>query len=40
MDSLKENFEDMEFHTLLNDDTNGPREKLGNRVLQKNRKLF
>ena len=37
---LKENFEDMEFHTLLNDDINGPREKLGNRVLQKNRKLF
>jgi signal transduction histidine kinase/ligand-binding sensor domain-containing protein/DNA-binding response OmpR family regulator len=37
---LKENFEDMEFRSLLNDDTNSPREKLGNKILQKNRKLF
>ena len=37
---LKENFEEMEFHTLLNDTASRPKEKLGNRIIQKNKEIF
>ena len=37
---LKENFEEMEFHTLLNNTASRPKEKLGNRIIQKDREVF
>jgi len=37
---LKENIDEMEFHVLLSENINGPVEKLGNRILTKQKDVF